>query len=459
MTASNVTTIETALCHAAQTVAPSFSVRPEHGFFPMLDIDRGDFSSGIAIAIAAEQRTSATALADRFIENLQKEYRDTLPEGSPGIEWRNDAGYLVVRGAPEALWGSASGAIEHYQEICQARPFGPLPQTVVLLTPDRAVPLYARLRLVAVSAFHAWLLVRARGMCRLVIDPLPGVIVSSWDEIMMVLRDATHQTVERNAIHQPAVSDSIQGTILDGDGPVLVWSAHHYVDRFPKESKSWLHSIRKDPRVTVRMPSDGWLLSRDRALPELLGVESLKKVLPPSTASGAEASGLWFAWMMHAAGAAPSGDFDPAVFRFDERANLAWSLRALKERWDNSIHGKLIKVSKAGIQEEAATLLNGMAAKGEKLLFSRGPDRALWLRGCFMAPWIERARIYGDISPLMTVLEEFGILGHAALNSPGMRIEMDSGALSPLSHQIAASVGFGLSSILPIVSEESCVDR
>lgn len=385
-------------------------------FMPMLELEKGEISSTAAIEIARVTREKAQEVAQRLISRL--------PQPASG-EWRSDLGYIVLHNAPAELLISQ---VPLLSDLFATRLPTPQPRDVIVLTPDATVPLYARLRLVALAALQALLTAAYEGSCRLTISPRPAVYIGGRADLLRELRAVVQALVIEDAPIRLDPFELLQGTSA---GRTTVVTAHGYHNSLPQATKARLGQLKLADAISLRMPGDGWLISRDRALPEILSPASLRGVVAQLSSDEA-----WLRWLFHAASSVPSGDYDPMVALFDECASPLWSARMLHERFVTLVGAKGVC--------EARPEIDQLPPGSWELL----------LRALFLPAWSWRAVEEGEILSWMTVLEGLASRGHAFLNSPETRVAMATAPLSGLQAQIIAGLGFGLSSILPVVFRE-----
>lgn len=405
---------------------PEITLSRRAEFQPMLDLAKGTLSSTAAIEVARITRESPQRIAEAIVRELD-------PSGT--LTWRSDLGYIVLSTAelPDLL-----GEVREVREVfAPERETAPSPRDVVVLTPDLSVPAYAWLRLLALGATQALLAVLSGSPCRMTLVPRPARTVSSRAEVIEELQAAIGEVLEDLGRKRP---DPLAVVAHVTPGRTTLLTAHHYHDQLPKSVKAGLASLKSGQIADLRMPGDGWLMARDRALAELLAPESLLGVL--KRLQGQEG---WMRWLLHAVSSVPSGDLDPMVALFDECASPLWSARTLAERFE-ALFG-----TPSGNIDRAAL---GRSARVEAGL------RPLALRGLFLPMWWGLAVREGEVLAWMTALEELSSAGHALLNRPDVRRAASQGNLSEGQLQILASLSFGLSSILPVVSEGgSCAQQ
>ncbi len=427
------------LLEVVSSLYPQILLTTYSEFQPMLDLSKGDLSSTAAVEIARQTRENADLIARRIIEEISKKVVG---------EWRSDQGYIVLAQASAAvLLPEAKSLAELFPAYAKSGASSKAElREVICLVPDLSVPVYARLRLIASTALQALLTVVYEGGCRLSFVPLAPRIVRSKIEVLEQMRLA----VERCLAHEgEARLDILDVFELSSNGtndplPAAILTAHHYHERLSERSKSYLAEQRKAGRCNLRMPSDAWLISRDRALSELLNTPSMRAVIGELRGDDG-----WMRWIFHAASSIPSGDFDPAVALFDECASPLWNVQVLIERFRQLCASPL-----SGVDRNS---LAGITGIDQLLKGSR--ERDLALRCVFMPLWIGRAIRNGGVLEWITVLEELASRGHAFLNRPQTRIALAQGRDSQGTTQIAASLALGLSSILPVVSGGVCVDQ
>jgi hypothetical protein len=220
----------------------------------------------------------------------------------------------------------------------------------------------------------------------------------------------------------------------EGSSCLSVWTSHHYHEKLAAATKNKLQDIKRSHRTRVIMPTDGWLLSRDRALAEILEPKALKRVLDRVVGHDG-----WRRLLFHLASTTPSGDFDPAVALFDECSSPLWGSRELANR-----HARFFG---------APLALSSLDPEG--LSFHEVASyRKLALCGLFMPVYTARAILHNQIETWCLSLERLVREGHAFINAPMTRAQLEQGSTGGGCAQIAASLGFGLSCILPLVAEE-----
>jgi hypothetical protein len=229
------------------------------------------------------------------------------------------------------------------------------------------------------------------------------------------------------------VGFEVPATLCRREAPLVVWTSHHYHDRLPQEVKRQLLVQRGEGRAIIKIPSDGWLLTGERVLADILSPAALAKLFVRlSSREG------WLRWVFHFASSANSGDLDPLVALYDECASPRWNAQALYER--------------------VAALLPGELARGEgalkdDILSSPLQRRDFALRALFLPSITRRAIVEGEVGAWCSNIEEFARAGHAVLNAPGYRADLKNQVISPSVSQINASLALGCVGIIPLITE------
>lgn len=411
--------LSTVLSESLQRRYPSVDVSPRARFLPMLDLSKGEVSSTAAIEVARTLRGDALAIAGDLVSDLEH----YVPGG-----WSVVAGYIILTETPnhilreeamlrEELFGAGSGGID--------------PRTIICLVPDSTTPVYARLRLIACSAMQALLAVAFEGSCRLGFEPEGPRLVSTQDQVIDLVQDAVSRCFQNEG--ESRLASGVPNEFLSREAPVVVWSAHHYHDRLSREVKQWFVETRNAGTGILKIPSDGWLLSRERALSELLSSSALEKVV--RRLSGREA---WLRWIHHLASSIPSGDLDPAVALYDECASPRWSLQVLHQRVCQLVSPHTIE-SEPHLRDRVLSLPLR--------------ERGLLLRALLLPALTARAVREGEVVAWSTVAESFAAQAHAVLNAPHYRAALKKGDLSPDVMQINAGLVLGVVGILPAITE------
>jgi hypothetical protein len=409
--------LTTELCKVVQQLFPAVALDASVEFRPLFDLEKGDISSSIAIYLARRTRGEADEIAHRIIPHLPF---------IPGGEWRCERGYLILAGRPPCrlLTEEAAGM--------QCGAGGDVLRTGLLL-PDVTIPLYARLRLIACVGFQALCAVAAGAHCQVI--TVPGVevdgLVKTPVDVARLMECLVRSAFDR--CNQSLLVDDTATSHLAGC--VSVWTAHHFYDRLSKSTRESLAKLKEGSMPLLKMPPDGWLLARDRALSELLTVESLKGVLARLTSDE-----LWLRWVLHMASSIPSGDLDPSVALYNELASPRWGVQALEDR---------VKYLRAGNTSGRPLLLSEHPMEVDIEVIEK--FRPLVLRAIFLPVWVKVSAFEGNVLEAVTVLEEFIREAHAFLNAPSVRqaLESPKGEDDEIV-QIVAGINFALSSIIPL---------
>lgn len=414
-----MSTLSGALDEALQKRFPSVAVSPGTRFLPMLDLTKGELSSTAAIEVARALRGDALAIANDLIADIAPRV--------PG-DWKVVAGYMILTNTPAEILREEART---RQDLFTGKGVGGNPRTIVCLVPDATTPVYARVRLIACSALQALLTVAFEGRCRLGFEPDAPQVVSSHDEVVKL----ASQAVERCFRHEgeSRLGYAVPADFLNPTAPLVVWTSHHYHDRLGQEVKRTFVEARNAGTGFLKIPSDGWLLSRERALSELLSTAALEKVV--RRLSGTEA---WLRWIHHFASSIPSGDLDPSVALYDECASPRWTLQVLYQRVAHLIL--------PGLQ-------GGEREMVEAIVSSPLTDRDLLLRALFLPALTARAIREGEVVAWSTVVEDFAARAHRLLNAPHFRAALKNGDVDGRLVQINAGLVLGIVGILPAVTE------
>ncbi|MEY4668170.1 MAG: hypothetical protein RL518_869 [Pseudomonadota bacterium] len=417
-----MSTLTRILSESLQRRYPSVEVTPNSRFLPMLDLSKGEVSSTAAIEIARALRGDALAIANELVSDLSSKVAGT---------WNVVAGYIVLTDAPLYVLREEAKLREDLFGEGEKRSTS---RTIICLVPDATTPVYARLRLIACSAMQALLAVAFEGGCRLVLEPEAPKEVTTQDEVIALVHGAVNRAFLNEG--ESRRSCAVPKEFLSHEAPVVVWTSHHYHDRLSREVKQSFVETRNAGTGLLKIPSDGWLLSRERALSELLSLSSLEKVV--RRLSGREA---WLRWIHHMASSIPSGDLDPAVALYDECASPRWSLQVLHQR--------------------VSQLVLPHAPEGQRELLDRVVSlplrqRALLIRSLLLPALTARAVREGEVVAWSTVAEQFAADAHSVLNAPQYRSALKNGDLSDETMQINAGLVLGIVGILPAVMEGGC---
>ena len=414
-----MSTISRILSESLARRYPSVQVTPGARFLPMLDLSKGEVSSTAAIEVARALRGDALAIARDVVSDLQRHVSGA---------WNVVAGYIVLTDTPTEILREEAKLREELFELGG----GDLePRTIICLVPDSTTPVYARLRLIACSAMQALLSVAFEGRCRLGFEPESPRIVSTREQVIDLVQAAVGRCFRYEG--ESRLSYSVPREFMSREAPVVVWSAHHYHDRLSREVKQWFVETRNAGLGFLKIPSDGWLLSRERALSELLSASALEKVV--RRLRGTES---WLRWIHHMASSIPSGDLDPAVALYDECASPRWSLQVLHQRVAHLVIPHTAE-SEAQLRDRIVSLPLR--------------DRELLLRALLLSALTARAVREGEVVAWSTVAEHFAAQAHSVLNAPHYRAALRNGALSDEVMQINAGLVIGVVGILPAITE------
>jgi hypothetical protein len=210
-----------------------------------------------------------------------------------------------------------------------------------------------------------------------------------------------------------------------------------------------MFSLRGSAEAQILAPNDGWLLSRERSLSNLLSGAAIERVVKRIEGAGGDS---WQRFLFHCASSTLSGDFDPAVALFDEAASPLWNMRTLVERYDRLIG----RVNGLGLPFARTKLEEALSAFDTLLV---GKDmRHLILQGLFMPLYTRRAVLQSEVQVWCEAFEGLAKSGHLFLNAPATRLALIEAAdksgvreESDLVYKIASGLGYGLSSILGVV--------
>lgn len=414
-----MSTLSRILFNSLQRRYPSVQLTPGARFLPMLDLSKGEVSSTAAIEVARALRGDALSIARELVSDLKEQVSGA---------WNVVAGYIVLTEAPSGILREEAKLRE---ELFPTGGESATPRTILCLVPDSTTPLYARLRLIACGAMQGLLAVACEGRCRLGFEPEPPRLVSTRDEVLELVQDAVSRCFRNDG--ESRLSYVVPQEFASREAPVVVWSSHHYHDRLSREVKQWFVDTRNAGAGILKIPSDGWLLSRERALSELLSAPALDKVV--RRLNGRES---WLRWIHHMASSIPSGDLDPAVALYDECASPRWTLQVLHQRI-----GQLVTPTTT---ESEVQLLNRVVSLPLR-------DRGLFLRALLLPALTARAVREGEVVAWSTVAEDFAARAHAVLNAPHYRAALKNGTLTEELMQINAGLVLGIVGILPTITE------
>lgn len=390
-------------------------------FMPMYSLDIGELSSTAAIEIARALKQPAALVAERVIEYLSRDVR---------AKWHHDNGYIVCADVPTDLLLSevrenVTSALKAMTE--HSRREAPISRQVWCLIPDSTEPAYARMRVLARATLQGLLAVVYEGRSNLCLYPCPNREVRSVSEVLSLFRQAIEWVINNESEARRSVA------LPNPLGSVAVWTSHHYHEKLEASVRHSLMQMRRSNAAVVTMPDDGWLLSRDRVLSKILEPKSLRQVVERLYRPDD-----WFRFLLHLASTTPSGDFDPSVALFDESASPLWNMRALIERYRRFPAAPPIPFCLAVLTQ----LIQEVAAY-----------RKLVLNGLFLPLYTARAIRHNDVGTWCRAFERLAQEGHAFVNAPDTRLALAGNEERASIREIAAGLGFGLSCILPLVTE------
>lgn len=416
-----MTRLSSALSEALAARFPTVSVSPSARFLPMLDLSKGELSSTAAIEVARATRGDALDIAAQLVSDISQKISGEL---------KVVAGYIVLSNTPSEIL-QEEVLTQHAANGTRPAPESGRP--IVCLVPDSTTPVYARLRLIACAGLQALLAIAYEGRCRLGFEPEPMREVASSKDVVALVSKAVERCLHNES--EARLVYDLPATLLSVSAPVTVWTSHHYHDRLARPVKLSFTEARNAGTGTLKIPSDGWLLCRERALSETLSGAALKKVIQRLSTDES-----WLRWIHHFSSSIPSGDLDPSVALYDECASPRWTLRVLHER--------------------VAALVTPRTQGGESVLVSQLVSRPLeerefLLRALFIRPLTERAIKEGEVLAWSSVVEDFASRAHAILNSPTFRRTLAETESSEWLMQINAGLVLGVVGILPVVSSPS----
>jgi len=390
-------------------------------FLPMYSLDAGELSTTTAVEIAKLLKQRAEVVADRLIARLSPEIHG---------EWRHDNGYIVCSRVPtDTLLAEVHDSVASALLAMTDRPSeqASVVRRVWCLIPDSTEPVYARTRVVARATLQGLLAVVYQGRVNLCLHPCPSRDITSVAEVLALFRQAIEWIVNNE-------SEVRRNVVLpEPSGPFAVWTTHHYHERLDALSRESLSRMRRSGAAQVTMPDDSWLLSRDRALSEILEAPAVRRVVERLTRQDD-----WFRFLLHLASTTPSGDFDPSVALFEESASPLWNMRSLLERYGRFSSDLPLPVRRRDLTQLIQQVTN---------------YRKLVLSGLFMPLYTARAILHNDVAAWCGAFERLAREGHSFVNAPATRIALEQNTESASYREIAAGLGFGLSCIIPVVME------
>jgi hypothetical protein len=423
-----MTPLDEALGEALRSSFPGVNFEADLGFRPMFSLSRGLLSSSVLLRVAQQEKIPTEDAAKILIGLLERR----LP-----VQLTSARGYLICRDLPIGLLRHYSTRfIDGADLTCDGlKTTNQAVPQYCCMVPDSRIPAYARLRLVSRLVMLSYLSVSYGRPVRMLLHPFISKVVRNKQECLevfssvvgMILAQGGEATLEHN--------DCFDQDMF-GEETKLILTSHAYYELLSEKSRAELNTARESGTMVV-MPADGWLLSRDRSLSNLLSPESLQNYVHEIAKAG-----RWDMFLFHSAGTVSSGDFDPAVALFDECASPLWSLRLLVERFNRVFTGWQIpeNVSCALSENHRITTQD---AEG--------------LRGVFMGRYIDLALKFGVIDDFMEILEAFVRCGHRLVNTPHIRsLERSMEDCTEQERYLLTGLGCGLSTILPLAMEDSC---
>lgn len=403
-------------------------------FLPHPRVGQGDFSSAAALLWAATSRTSAPELARTFISHLSKKVSG---------EWYEDNGFIVVKGSPGEWWLDEFRSVTEVSTLLDegdsGRKGASTPVAVYVVPPAEELPLYAALRVLALAGMHAFFVTNLGTPCSLSFLGGSPTIANTQSEVALLFEEAVREVL-KEGVSRVTPSRSAWTGIENAISQTgeherqFVWLAHHTSAAAPQTAKRAMSHFRSLPGTTVRMPNDGWLISRERAIPEILMEPYLRETLMAIT--GAEA---WSRVLFHFCSSTPSALFDPAVALFDELTSPWYSLQELQRRL-------VVLVPPSHLQPlekiRGAESTEVLAADEERHL-------AVWKSALRLPYRVVSAVRGGEVLEGIGAIEELCRLGHEYLNRPELRHNLYKSEISPRESKILAGINLALSSILP----------
>jgi hypothetical protein len=406
---------------------PEVTLSPLASFWPMPSLSSGELSSRAAIEIARATKQNAVTVADRLIQVLSEQVK---------AQWRNDQGYIVCWGlAKDLFFAEVDSDVRAALARLGASADGN-PREVWCLIPDSTTPAYARIRLLARASLQVLLTVVYEGRCRAHMHPCAAQTLTSVRGVVEIFREAVEWILAHEG--ESRIDPVVPSGEKDSPAKCSVWTTHHYHERFSRDVKGAFAAARKEG-VALLMPADGWLLSRDRALSEVLHSSALAKVVARLTSHDA-----WYHFLFHAAGTIPSGDFDPAVALFEESSSPLWSLRVLVERYARFSDMLTLPLSKTTVAD---------------LIDAVPEPRELIVRPLLLPAYCAQAIVRAELGAWCEAVERMAQRAHAFINTPETRLAVARKTFNSNTGKIAAGLGFGVSCILPLVVEDACEDR
>ena len=430
--------LSSALSEAIRTEFPSVTVGPEAGFFVHPRTEIADFSSIAAIRIAATQKIDATIVARRLLKHL---------EGAvPGI-WCDEVGYMTVSGKDNEWW---SDEVKGCEEARRSLAILNQERTVVCIVPQGILPDYAALRLIALAGTQAWLLVSQGCPCRVSFVLGKIVSVTTPEQVLAAVAEAVTEVLRVRASADTArpvsdfdpeeVAHMLPASLGGGSsswGRAFLWINHQTLSKLSGPVRSLIEARRHSDQIVLRMPNDGWILSRERAIPEILERIALTRVVDRiSSLQG------WLRWLLHAASSIPSGEFDSSVGLFEEMSSPGWAIAELQKRLSRVASGSL-----------TSTAPDVESPVGSRVIDLPRELRTTWLAAVALPTMVTRGAFSGEVLNTMRAIEQTSAYGHSYLNDPAMRLRLHMGKPTAADRKILAGLCFTVSSILTTGAE------
>jgi hypothetical protein len=421
---------------AVRNAYPGLELPLSSRFAPLYSLGVGELSSTAAVELARITKRPADEIARVLIDILGR---------SIVAEWRQDNGYLIASQLPARCLLAELPDSFSFKNEAHIRP----PYIAVL--GEATDPVYARIRLLGRALLQALLSVVYSGPTFVVIPEvsLEVVQVVSKSDVIDLFRHATKVALDSADRLSPDFSEFLD--VFSSDGSPLsrvIWASHRCLDRLSSSNRGRLFELRRSGVTEVIAPNDGWLLSRERSLSNLLSVAAIARVVERLETLGQDG---WGRFLFHCSSSTLSGDFDPAVALFDESASPLWNMRALIERYERflgGIVGLKMPLSRDSLSED----IDAIARVEVKEV------RQLILQSLFMPLYTRRAVFQSEVQIWCDAFESLARRGHLFMNAPATRLALidvaDSRSASEQSDRvckIASSLGFGLSSILGVI--------
>lgn len=423
--------LDDALDKALRENFPEVAFDNEMRFRPMFSLHRGLLSSSVLLRVAQTEKVSTEEVAQRLISCIELQ----LP-----VQLASARGYLVCRELPLGLLRHhMTRSLDEVQlSLDSLTPTHESVMQYCCIVPDRRSPAYARLRLVSRILILTYLSVSYGRPVRVLLYPFVSKVVRSKKDCLELFSGAADMILREGgdaSLEDTGYSDQD----MFGTSTKFILTSHACYELMPKQIRDHLNRARKSG-IMVAMPSDGWLLSRDRSLSNLLGPDSLRKHVQEIAEAG-----RWDMFLFHCAGTVASGDFDPAVALFDECASPLWNLRLLIERFEKIFKGSHMPAD------------TGLNLPDHYRMTTQGTDG---LRGFFMNHYIALTLQFGMIEDFMEVVEAFVNSGQRFINMPRIRsTERFMEDWTEEERYFFTGLGRGLSTILPLATEDACAGQ